>query len=151
MGKIEQIRGEIHLLDALSALEEFQEVTYAINTANGWYEDIEKRTMGDDCMLLVTEASELFEEHRNGHGPTEIYFTHDKKCPNTPGQVMADWEVQVSECCIAKPEGIPTEAADLLIRLLDFCKRRGINLAEETKAKLDYNLTRGYRHGGKVI
>ena len=148
---VDQIQGELHLLDELSSLAEFQNLTFAINTANGWYEDIESRTLGDDCMLLISEASELFEEHRNGHRLMEVYYTHDKNCPNIPGQKLAGWEQGIVECCIPKPEGIPTEAADLLIRLLDFCKRRGINLAAETKDKLSYNLTRGYRHGGKVI
>ena len=146
-----QIRADLLQLDELSSLAEFQNLMFAINTVNGWYEDTESCTLGEDCMLLVSEASELFEEHRNGHGPMEVYYTHDKNCPNAPGQKLAGGEQGIVECCIPKPEGIPTEAADILIRLLDFCKRRGINLAAEAKAKLSYNLTRGYRHGGKVM
>lgn len=51
----------------------------------------------------------------------------------------------------AKPEGFGSECADVLIRLLDTCKRRGVNLAFEFERKLEHNKSRGYRHGGKTL
>ena len=50
-----------------------------------------------------------------------------------------------------KPEGIGSEAADVLIRLLDTCERFGINLSAEFDRKLNYNETRGHRHGNKKL
>jgi hypothetical protein len=52
---------------------------------------------------------------------------------------------------LPKPEGIGSECADVLIRLLDFCDRRGVDLMGETRRKMTFNLTRGYRHGGKRL
>lgn len=39
------------------------------------------------------------------------------------------------------------EAADLLIRLMDFCERHNLRLGAATLAKHNYNIGREYRHG----
>jgi len=43
------------------------------------------------------------------------------------------------------------EMADILIRLLDTCKRRDVDLASAFSRKCAKNLTRGYKHGGKAL
>jgi len=50
-----------------------------------------------------------------------------------------------------KPEGLPSELADVLIRIGDFCGRHGIDLEAAVLAKLAYNKTRPRRHGGKAL
>jgi NTP pyrophosphatase (non-canonical NTP hydrolase) len=76
--------------------------------------------------LLHSEISEAFEEYRNGYGLTEIRFEG------------------------TKPEGIPIELADVVIRLLDMCYQFEIPLAAAILEKIRYNKTRPYRHGGKI-
>lgn len=49
-----------------------------------------------------------------------------------------------------KPEGLPSELADIVIRVADFCGQMGINLEAAIKDKMAYNATRAYRHGGKL-
>ncbi|MCD8286477.1 MAG: hypothetical protein LUD50_04565 [Clostridia bacterium] len=50
-----------------------------------------------------------------------------------------------------KPEGVPTELADCVIRIMDLFEQYGMDLEDTLKAKNSYNATREYRHGGKVI
>lgn len=95
-----------------------------INEDNGWYE--EDRTFGEDVALLHSEVSEALEAYREWG-----YWDATK-----PG---------------AKPEGVGSELADIFIRLLDTCHRRGFNLATEFERKLEHNKSRGYRHGGKRL
>lgn len=84
-----------------------------------------ERNQGELHMLFVTEIAESFEEIRNNRAVNEIY---------TMGP---------------KPEGVPIEIADLLIRVLDWAGHYNIDLDAVMEQKMAYNWTRPYRHGGK--
>lgn len=48
-----------------------------------------------------------------------------------------------------KPEGIATELADTIIRILDYAAAVGIDIDAAIMAKHTYNKDRPYQHGGK--
>lgn len=114
------------LLDDLTA--EIRET----NIRNGWYEG--ERTFGDDIALLHSEASEALDAFRE-HGFADA----------------TDFNQYGDTIRVPKPEGVGSELADVFIRLLDTCDRRGVDLLAETRRKMAYNRTRGYRHGGKRL
>lgn len=93
----------------------------------GWEPD-DKRTFGDECTLLHTEISEAFEAWRKRG--FEAWTETDKNG-------------------IEKPEGVPSEFADLFIRLCHYCGAHNIDLEEWFDRKMAYNQKREYRHGGK--
>ena len=106
------------------------EQSYEIAKLKGWWDE-EKEGEADRCpgtmiMLMVTELSEAFEEYRNGREVTEIWYRDD-----------------------GKPEGVPTEFADVLIRIGDYCGKHNIPLARAVQEKLAFNKTRPFRHGNK--
>lgn len=111
-----------HIEEALISLG--QQI-YQINIKNGWYDS--PRTPGDEIALMHSEVSELLECVRNEQWRTEF--------------VGNDY----------KPVGAPSECADILIRLIDFCNRYQISLGKEVITKLEYNKSRTYRHGGKSL
>lgn len=112
------------------SLEDAQARVYEVNKTNGWFDS--DRTVGDDLALLHSEVSEMLEAYRDGG------LADQTGSPSQPGG-------------LPKPEGFGSEAADVLVRLLDTCQRRGIDLAGEFERKLAYNETRGNRHGGKIL
>lgn len=52
---------------------------------------------------------------------------------------------------LPKPEGVGSEMADVLIRLLDVCDIYGIDLEAEFRRKIAFNRTREYQHGGRTL
>lgn len=94
---------------------------------NGWYDTEEDRIFAVKIALCHSELSEALEEHRGGKDPCE---THTGK--------------------VGKPEGVPIELADCIIRILDMCGYYGMDIDKALAAKMQYNATRSYRHGGKV-
>lgn len=124
--------------------------------AHGWWE--QERSFGEIIALIHSELSEALEEYRNGHWPTEVYSVCDT-CGehlelNHLENGMAFWSGEYgSECCTKtnKPEGIPAELADAVIRILDYCGKENIDIEEAIRIKHEYNKTRPYKHGGKVI
>jgi NTP pyrophosphatase (non-canonical NTP hydrolase) len=102
----------------------------AVNVRNGWFDD--DRTFGEMIALLHSEVSEALEEYRD-HGLADVTST-----------LLVEGQV-------AKPLGVGSELADVLVRLLDTCERTGIDLEYEFERKLAYNATRGYKHGGKNL
>lgn len=99
----------------------------SVHTArkHGWHD--KTRSFGDLIALIHTEVSEAFEEFRNGHTVTDLYYVD------------------------GKPEGVPAELADIVIRIGDLCGWCGIDLEHALEVKMEYNKSRPYRHGDKVV
>lgn len=118
---------------------------------HGWWE--ENRSFGEIIALCHSELSEALEEYRDGK-PLEYYLC---TIDNTPclKEKCAHWTVKDGTCTeyrgLLKPEGVAIELADVIIRILDYCGKEGIDMEAAIKRKHAYNLTRPYKHGGKVI
>lgn len=167
---------------------------------HGWWE--EERSFGDIIALCHSELSEALEEYRNGwYSNKEIYvITNTQPICSRPFNTETDSKL--------KPEGVPTELADCMIRILDYlgkmdcpvnawmkqqyinlkyktfgdfiavchkylsksfekesypemikvikmiieyCRKEDIDIEEAIRIKHEYNKTRPFRHGGKVI
>jgi NTP pyrophosphatase (non-canonical NTP hydrolase) len=112
----------------LAGIQDLQYECWKIADDHGWHD--EPATFGDRIALIHSEASEALEEFRDGHAPTETYYKPEK--PD-------------------KPEGVPSELADIIIRVLDLAEINGIDIDLALETKMAYNRTRPYRHGGKKI
>ena len=112
-------------------------------TDKGWYD--EPKTFGELIALCHSELSEALEEFRAG-------FDIDKPLYECPHGDCINGEVEdCADCEDGKPCGIPIELADVVIRVADMCGYYGIDLESAIKIKMEYNKTRPYKHGGKVI
>lgn len=111
--------------------------SYDYSKSNGFHDD-PTTTFGDRIALIHSELSEVLEEYRNGNGFNEIYYKEVVLDDGTVAQVD-------------KPEGIPIEFADTIIRIADACGVYGIDLVEAIRIKQQFNRTRPYRHGKKAL
>lgn len=81
---------------------------------------------GNKLLLIVSEVVEAHDEIRNGYSAHHTYYTAG-----------------------AKPEGVPSEIADAVIRCFDFAYTEGFDLAGIIAEKLVYNASRERLHGKK--
>lgn len=127
--------------------------------AHGWWD--EERTFSEIIALCHSELSEALEEYRNEAAP--LYYTckHSTygqadgyicEIQNEPDAFCSGNDgLPAAGCKYAKPEGIATELADCIIRILDYCGAKNIDIAEAVRVKHEYNKSRPFRHGGKKI
>lgn len=126
-------------------IRRMQALVEAVNVKNGWFD--KDRTFGDDMALLHSEVSEAFEAFRK-HGLEDV--TGSLCTIDTVGHshYQDGTSLQTHTC---KPEGVGSELADVLVRLLDTCERYDIDIVAEFWRKLQYNHTRSYRHGNRRV
>lgn len=79
--------------------------------------------MGEVLMLAVTELAEAMEAYRAGNPMSEKIDGFSK---------------------------VEEELADTMIRILDMAGGMGFDIEGALRAKMAYNKTRPYRHGGKL-
>lgn len=91
--------------------------------AHGWWE--EKRPFGEIIALCHSELSEALEAYRNREDM--VWMNGDK------------------------PDGIAVEMCDCIIRILDYLAEEEVDIEYVLKLKHEYNKSREYKHGGKVI
>lgn len=111
-----------------------------------------ERNMGELIALLHSEVSEAFEAHRNNE--PKLWFEYEIPGPN--GETLKNkptdgFSDQPSfGGVLGKPQGIASELADVLIRLVDMAQEHDIPLISATISKHEFNQTRPWKHGGKA-
>lgn len=110
---------------------------------HGWWD--EPRSFGEIDALCHSELSEALEEHRDGR---PMVYVLDLSGDDN---VVPRLEEDIDKFNGRKPEGVAVEMADCIIRILDWCGKEGIDIDKIIRLKMEYNKTRPYRHGGKLL
>lgn len=118
---------------------------YNISKDHGWWNGCPKNGekgfyefVASKLMLIVSEVVEALEEVRTQKDLSKTYYS---KVKDTGAKIY----------CSDKPEGVPSELADVVIRVFDLCGYLNIDIEKAIKEKMNYNSIRSYKHGGKKL
>lgn len=114
------------------AWEKFQSECHEIATSHGFHED--DAGLNDIKLLRLMFTSSLCRVH------SEVSEAQDHV---QRGRTVTDIWFEPS----GKPEGVPVELADAIIRIADIAATYGIDLAAALNLKMAYNRTRPWKHG----
>lgn len=128
-------------------LNELRDAAYANAVAKGFHE--KPRSVSDGVSLLHSECSEILEDARDGHAPTDVWYEEKRKNGDTTIVTRHSKQVFVDSIPQFKPCGIGSEIIDVLIRAFDFAGEHGIDLDTAYAEKAAYNATRKPKHGKK--
>ena len=161
----------------LAELNELARVIYERNVRLGFYEEDKVRPLDGMLANVHGEVSEALEEWRKGKDFDETYWRVNAEVGDmfrwTKDEGLQvknyEWDYKGGDSSVPewlpmtperlrnmpnmirhlKPEGIPSELADIIIRVLDICAYHKIDIAHAISDKMAYNETRPYRHGDK--
>ena len=129
MGYHEQIKNNLLFIARMipaadvapvTTLNELTKEIHDNAVSHGWWD--EPRNLLEIAALCHSELSEAVEEYRAGR---PMVWANEN----------------------GKPEGIATEMADCLIRILDWFGHEGLDADEIVRQKMTYNRGRPYKHG----
>lgn len=100
-----------------------QETVYETAVNHGWYDkDAPEFNDGEKIALMHSELSEALDALRHGDPPSDH---------------------------IPEFSGVEEELADVIIRIADYARHKGLDVAGAIVAKVAFNVDRPYKHGGK--
>lgn len=111
-------------------IAELQKEAHRNSVMKGWWDDVKIPLSAEQhavkIALIHSEASEALEAVRRD-------------------------QLALFETSGGKPEGLPSELADIMIRVADYAEAAQIDLTKAIETKMAYNETRPHRHGGKSL
>lgn len=173
-----EVAGQLGLADAVLSQEgeptgPLNQLAYQVHctaVTKGWWPFVDSdQNFGEVLALIHSEVSEALEAWRDGMPLHEHHYKYQN--PGRPIQMehgklhvdtgMRDasgevvWQPLTKELAdklgvASKPIGVPSEMADIIIRVLDACAAYGIDIDRAVREKMAYNETRPMRHGGKL-
>jgi NTP pyrophosphatase (non-canonical NTP hydrolase) len=106
----------------ISAFSRISCIVHETAKGKGWWDN--ERNLGEMIALMHSELSESLEAARHGNPP-------DDKIPQF--------------------SGLETELADCIIRIMDLAAAQNLHIAEAIIAKMQFNNSRAFKHGGKLF
>jgi hypothetical protein len=129
----------------VTTIADLQARVHKVSQDKGWW--AAERTVGDLIALMHSELTEALEEYREGRQPGDVYYTCQELDADgrVVGSRVAESRGEIPPGTLVRPEGVAVQLGDCVIRILDFCARRGVDLESLLEEKVAYNERYPYR------
>ena len=135
----------------MSDLNALAQRCYDQAAEKGFHENDADNNPAERLALIASEVFEAFEDVRSGRPLDRNYYTIDgaevERDNETGTWKRVGGPPKYSGHVLPKPEGVPSELADVLIRVLDLSVEWGVDIEAAVEEKLQYNRTRPAMHG----
>lgn len=147
--------------------KETTKMGYGSKSLNDWRDDalriatehgFKDASFGEDMALIHSEVSEALEDFRDGKLPHEMTYSEKRVVGHDDSGNAIRQEVHYPRMfkegdttAPRKPCGIPSELADIIIRVLHTAGKHGVDIERAVREKMLYNESRPVKHGGKVL
>lgn len=116
-------------------LNKMAEIIHAGNVTRGFYDNPVE--FGTNLMLVTSELAEALEADRKCRHAKMVEFEEDMR---DGIDFKKSFEYNIKDT-------VEDEIADAMIRMFDIAGYMGIDISKHIALKLNYNATRGYKHG----
>lgn len=126
-----------------SSLDALRKAVHDGNVRRGFYD--KEPSVCEQLALIMTEGAEAIEADRRGKHADIKKFDEEvlKLNPDDP-----EYDTKFVELFKTHiKDTVEDEIADILIRVMDYCGWKDINITKHVLLKLNYNSTRPYKHG----
>ncbi len=120
-------------------LNELSIKIYENAKAKGFYEN--ERNIGEMLCLIHSEVSEALEADRKNRYADLPYFQKNMN------ETIDEEKYFKSYFAESIKDSFEDELADVIIRVLDLCAFKGIDIEAHIEAKMRYNAMREHKHG----
>jgi len=127
-----------------TSLRALQAEAFANSVDHGWWDGEMVDEMADQGRTVAYKVSARLAEERV---PEKIALIHSEVSEAL--EDFRDGKMATSTRADGKPEGLPSELADVIIRVLDLAGALGLDMQSEVETKMAFNRTRPRLHGGK--
>lgn len=124
---------------------ELAKEVYTRNCEKGfWDEGVENKNIGEVLMLITSELSEALEADRKNH---HVVGNMLKSVRTLDSEIDREYFKKEFERTVKN--SFEDELADVIIRVMDLCGAKGIDIDWHIEQKMKYNLLRPHKHGKK--
>jgi NTP pyrophosphatase (non-canonical NTP hydrolase) len=107
----------------MQSLNELAKTSHEVSRSKGWWEPGSNKSDAALISLMHSEVSEALEDYRHNHLPSEYWLDGSKPC------------------------GVPSELADVVIRIGDYFGGRNLDLEDAHKRTIDLDPIKDFEDG----